>query len=268
MTHVLEARELKLAYGETVVAQRIMLSFERAEIVSIIGPNGSGKSTVLKALARLLRPAGGVVMLDGKDLNAMPAKEAARIIAVLPQGAQAPGDMTVHDLVACGRSPYRKLFDGLSAQDQEIIQRSIEATGLQPLSFRRLDTLSGGERQRAWLAMALAQQPRILMLDEPTTYLDIYHQLELMKLIVSLHKQLKITVIMVLHDLNHAVRFSHRVIAVKDGAVFAEGPVADIMTRDILRELFGVETIITTVTQEGRTHLVCLPHDICLPDGA
>jgi iron complex transport system ATP-binding protein len=265
MPHLLEAHNLLLGYGDKIVAPQISLSFPEPEIVAIIGPNGSGKSTVLKALSRLLKPSGGTVLLDGREIHRLPSREVARIMAILPQGAQAPGDFAVYDLVAFGRSPHRKFFDELLAEDRRIIQQSIAATGLTELAYRRLDTLSGGERQRAWLAMALAQQPEILMLDEPTTYLDIHHQLELMKLIQRLYEELQLTVIMVLHDLNQAARFCHRVIAVKNGAVFADGPVDRVLTRETLRELYGVETIVTTVTQEGRTQLVCLPHDVCCP---
>lgn len=265
MAHRLEANALTLGYGGKIVAPAVSLAFPEPEIVAIIGPNGSGKSTVLKALSRLLKPAGGTVLLDGREIHSLPRRTVAQIMAILPQGAQAPGDLAVYDLAACGRAPYRRLFAGLPAEDGRVIDQALAAVGLTELAYRRLDTLSGGERQRAWLAMALAQQPEILMLDEPTTYLDIHHQLEMLKLIQRLHEELRLTVIMVLHDLNQAARFCHRIVAVKDGEVFADGPVKQVLTREVLRELYGVETIVATVTQEGRTQLVCLPHDVCRP---
>lgn len=263
MKHVIEVCRVTLGYGEKIVAPQMDLRFDKPEIISIIGPNGSGKSTLLKAISRLLIPAAGHVLLDGKDLHRMTSQAVARVIAVLPQAVHSPGDMTVHDLVACGRAPYRNVFDSLNSTDKDCIIAALDATGMVDMAHRRLETLSGGERQRAWLAMALAQQPKILMLDEPTTYLDIHHQLELMKLVHRLHEERQITIIMVLHDLNQAARFSHRIIAVKDGGIFANGPVTEVFTEGNLRALYGVETVVMTVEQGGTDHLVCLAHDIC-----
>ena len=268
MNHTLEAQAVKLGYGGKVVAQRMDLVIDRPEIISIIGPNGSGKSTLLKALSRLLAPLSGRVLLDGRDIHQLPPREVARIMAILPQSVHAPGDMTVCDLVAYGRMPYKKMFEQLETEDQDCMEAALAATGMQAMLHRRLDSLSGGERQRAWLAMALAQQPRLLLLDEPTTYLDIHHQLELMKLVRKLHEDYKITVVMVLHDLNHAARFSQRIVAVKDGLIFADGPVAEVFTAENLRALYGVETTVMTIEQGGSSHLVCFPHDNCLSQGA
>lgn len=268
MTHSVEARGVALGYGARVIAPHIDLRIDKPEIVSIIGPNGSGKSTLLKALSRLLPPQAGGILLDGKDIQRLKPDAVARIMAVLPQSVQAPADLTVYDLVSCGRSPYQGVFAKVSETDQRCIWESIQATGVEALAYRRLDTLSGGERQRAWLAMALAQEPKLLMLDEPTTYLDIFHQLELMNLVQRLQRERQITVVMVLHDLNHAARFSQRIIAVKQGAVFADGSVREVFTAANLRQLYGVETTVMTVEQGGNSHLVCFPHDICLPCGA
>lgn len=268
MTHSIEARDVAIGYGAKVIAPHIDLRIDKPEIVSIIGPNGSGKSTLLKALSRLLPPQAGAILLDGKNLQQMNSNAVARIMAVLPQSVQAPADLTVYDLVACGRSPYQAVFVQASREDQTCVWEAIQATGVQELAYRRLDTLSGGERQRAWLAMALAQEPQILMLDEPTTYLDIFHQLELMRLVQQLQRERQITVIMVLHDLNHAARFSQRIIAMKEGAVFADGSVSQVLTAANLRQLYGVETTVMTLEQGGCSHLVCFPHDICLPCGA
>jgi iron complex transport system ATP-binding protein len=268
MTHRIEARSVTLGYGHKVVSPSLDLTLDKPEIISIIGPNGSGKSTLLKALSRLLPPTKGSILLDGKNIHQMQPNEVARIMAVLPQSIQAPRDLTVYDLVAYGRAPYQKLFAQMKDEDKTFILEAIEATEMNAFIHRRMDTLSGGEKQRAWLAMALAQQPQILLLDEPTTYLDIYHQLELMKLVESLHETRKIAVIMVLHDLNHAARFSNRVIAVKDGQIFADAPVERVFTSKTLKELYGVETTVMTVEQGDRAHLVCFPHGICLPHGA
>ncbi|HWR06229.1 ABC transporter ATP-binding protein [Sporomusa sp.] len=268
MNHTIEARAIKLGYGSKVIAPAIDLVLDKPEVISIIGPNGSGKSTLLKALSRLLVPLAGCVLLDGRDIHRLPPQEVARTMAILPQSVHAPGDMTVCDLVAYGRMPYKKMFAQLTGADKDYMAAGLAATGMQDLQQRRLDSLSGGERQRAWLAMALAQQPRLLLLDEPTTYLDIHHQLELMKLIRKLHQDMQLTVVMVLHDLNHAARFSQRIIAVKEGLIFADGPVKEVFTVENLRSLYGVETTVMTVEQGGSSHLVCFPHDSCLAPGA
>lgn len=268
MNHTIEAQAIKLGYGSKVIAPKMDIVLDKPEIISIIGPNGSGKSTLLKALSRLLLPLSGTVLLDGKDIHRLPPREVARIMAILPQSVHAPGDMTVCDLVAYGRMPYKKMFEQLADADGESMAAALSATGMQELQHRRLDSLSGGERQRAWLAMALAQQPRLLLLDEPTTYLDIHHQLELMMLIRKLHQSMQLTVVMVLHDLNHAARFSQRIIAVKEGSIFADGPVKEVFTVENLRSLYGVETTVMSIEQGGSSHLVCFPHDSCLAAGA
>jgi iron complex transport system ATP-binding protein len=267
MNHTIEAQSITLGYGGKVIIPEMDIVIDKPEIISIIGPNGSGKSTLMKALSRLLIPLAGCVLLDGKDIHQLQPVQVAKIMAILPQTVHAPGDMTVYDLVAYGRMPYKKMFEKLASDDQECMAAALEATGIQQMLHRRLDSLSGGERQRAWLAMALAQEPRILLLDEPTTYLDIHHQLELMKLVRKLHQDMQITVIMVLHDLNHAARFSQRMIAVKDGLLFADGSVEEVFTVENLRALYGVETTIMTIEQGGSSHLVCFPHDSCLNQG-
>jgi iron complex transport system ATP-binding protein len=268
MISSIEARQVALGYAGKIISPCLDMIISKPEIVSIIGPNGSGKSTFLKALSRLLLPEGGSVLLNGKDIHRMRPNEVARLLAVLPQTVQAPGDMLVYDLVGNGRSPYIGLFGRPAAADQSAITTAIEATGIGELAYRRLDTLSGGERQRAWLAMALAQEPQILMLDEPTTYLDVHHQLEFMKLVESLHREMQLTVIMVLHDLNHAARFSHRIIAMKEGKIFADGTAREVLTAQNFRLLYGVEATVMTIEQGGSAHLVCIPHDICSSYGA
>lgn len=264
----LEAQGLTLQYGETVIATAMDFFVQRPAIVSIIGPNGSGKSTLLKALGRILKPSGGAVLLDGKDIHAMKPWEVAKKLAILPQSAIAPGDMTVADLVAYGRMPHQRLLAKSSDADAREIAEALRATGMEKLADRRLDRLSGGERQRAWIALALAQQPEILLLDEPTTYLDIRYQLELMQLVERLYRQRGITVIMVLHDLNHAARYSDRLVAVRQGRIVADGAVADVFTEETLRRLYDVETTVLSVGEGGAAHLVCFPHDVRLSEPA
>lgn len=255
----LKAENVTLRYGGHVISEKLSVSFEKPEIVSIIGPNGAGKSTLLKALARILKPVAGTVYLDGKDIHRMASAETARTMAMLAQSLRAPEDMTVRDLVSCGRIPYRDRFSSMGDKDRDVISSALEATGVTSFSGRYLRELSGGERQRVWLAMALAQEPKILLLDEPTTYLDIRHQLELMELIETLHETWHMTVIMVLHDLSHAARFSHRVIAMKAGRIVHDGPAEEVMTEANLEDLYGVQMVVTHVEKNGKTYPVCFP---------
>ena len=257
----IEARELCLQYGKKIIAKNLSLAVNKPEIISIIGPNGSGKSTLLKAMGRLLTPTSGTVYLNGDDIRALSREKTAQIISVLPQSVHAPGDITVHDLVTYGRLPFQSMLAKVSAEDEEIIAESIAATEMTHLQHRELSALSGGELQRAWLSMAIARRPRILLLDEPTTYLDIHHQLELMKLIEQLYATRNMTVIMVLHDLNHASRFSQRLIAVKDGRIFADGTVTEVFCRKILEPLYDIRAVVTEVAGEDEDkHLVCVPY--------
>ncbi|WP_301861116.1 ABC transporter ATP-binding protein [uncultured Megasphaera sp.] len=252
--------DLCLQYGERVIADHLNLTFDKPEIVSIIGPNGAGKSTILKSLARLLVPTGGAVYLDGKDLQSMDMNTIARTVSVLPQSTNAPGDMTVRDLVTYGRLPYQGMFSKLKDEDTKAIDTALKATEMEELQHNRLSDLSGGERQRAWLSLAIAKEPQVLLLDEPTTYLDIRHQLALMELVVHLYKTRHIIVIMVMHDLNHAARYSHRLIAVKKGHIVADGPVDDVFCQDILEPLYGIKAIVTKVHEKGEDYLACFPY--------
>ncbi len=251
---------VRLQYGERVITEDLNLAFDKPEIVSIIGPNGSGKSTLLKSLARLLVPSGGAVYLDGQDLKSISMDKIARTISMLPQSANAPGDMTVRDLVTYGRLPYQGMFSKLSDLDIAAINKALKATEMERLQHNRLAALSGGERQRAWLSMALAKEPQILLLDEPTTYLDIRHQLALMELVVHLYSAMHIIVIMVMHDLNHAARYSHRLIALKKGAVVADGPVGEVFRKEVLEPLYGIRAVVTTVREEEGEYLACFPY--------
>ena len=247
----LHTQKITLRYGEHTIIRDLTLDIAKPEIVTIIGPNGSGKSTLLKALCRLLEPASGAVYLDSKDINKMSTEEVARTLAVMAQSANAPGGTTVEELVCYGRMPYRKFFDGLNQEDRLAIEEALEFTELGPLRTRLVHTLSGGERQRAWLAMALAQKPKILLLDEPTTYLD-----------VRLHNEMGLTVIMVLHDLNHAARYSERLIALKKGTIMADGPTDEVFTQSVIEELYDVKAVIMRVEANGTQYPVCFPYSV------
>ncbi len=250
---------LDLSYGDRLVVKGLDLRFERPEIVSIIGANGSGKSTILKSIGRLLRPRKGVVTLNGKDIHTLPAKTVARAMSILPQSPHAPDDITVKDLVSFGRTPYRNFFGNNGDDDAEIIRWALKETNIEEFAFRPVQTLSGGERQRAWIAMALAQKTGIMLLDEPTTFLDIHHQFEIMELLQRLNEKHNITVIMVIHDLNHAAKFSHRVIAVKQGNIVRDGTPEEVITEATLKEVFGIKAQILSMNGS----IVCIPCGVC-----
>jgi len=260
MTASLYTENITLQYGDKKIINDLSLVLSKPEIVTIIGPNGSGKSTLLKSLCRLLEPSKGTVYLNSKDINKMSTEQVAKLISVMAQSAQAPGGITVEELVRYGRMPYQGFFEWLNKEDLEAVERAIEFTELEELRHRPVISLSGGERQRAWLAMALAQDPEILLLDEPTTYLDVHHQLELMELIVKLHREKQLTIVMVLHDLNHAARYSERLIALKKGQVMADGPTNQVFTERVISALYDVEAMIMHVTAKGESYPVCLPY--------
>lgn len=236
----LATHNLCLAYGKHIVLPAVSLSFDKPEIVSIVGANGSGKSTLLRALARLQRPQAGEVLLDGRSIETYSRKEVARKIAALPQSAAAPPDMLAERLVACGRHPHRGYLAEYGADDRKIIERVMRETDTWQYRDRFLQELSGGERQRVWLAMALAQEPEILLLDEPTTYLDIRHQLRLMELVRDAYRRKRMTVIMVLHDLNQAIAYSHRIIALRQGTIVGDGTPSTVLTAEHIAAWFGV----------------------------
>ncbi len=247
MSAVLRANQISACFGERTVIHGLSLSIKGREIISIIGPNGSGKSTLLRILARNLKPRQGTVLLDGKDIKELNGKELARGLAILHQAPHSSGDLTVGDLVAYGRFPHQswrwpsRVAASSGVEDKTVVEWALEQTGLLPLALRPLNTLSGGERQRAWIAMALAQKPRILLLDEPTTYLDLYHQLEVLDLLARLNQEQNIAVIMALHDINYAARYSDTVAVLSQGSLYASGRPAEVITGEMLRAVFGVE---------------------------
>lgn len=238
----IEARGLTAGYGANVVIRDLMLGVAGGQLLTIVGPNGSGKSTLLKVLGRLLKPMTGTVCLDGQELNSIPPRELAKRMAVLAQINSAPEDVTVEELVEYGRYPHRRLFRGLGDHDHEAVERALRLTRMEFMRERQLVTLSGGERQRAWIAMTLAQEPELLLLDEPTTFLDICCQFEVMELIRNLKESCGMTVIMVLHDLNMAARCSDRLVMMKEHEIRYSGPPDELMTPEILRDVFEIES--------------------------
>jgi iron complex transport system ATP-binding protein len=245
------------------VLQDLDLKIAPGRITAIVGGNGCGKSTLLRALARLLRPSAGEVMLDGDPLRSMHTKQVARIVGLLPQSPVAPEGIVVADLVGRGRHPHQKALARWSARDYEVVADALEATGITDLADRAVDELSGGQRQRVWIAMALAQETDILLLDEPTTFLDVAHQVEVLDLITDLSLQRGTTIVMVLHDLNLAARYADELIAMKDGRVHAAGAPEQILTSELVEQVFGLSSLVTDdpatgkpmVTPMGRHHV-------------
>jgi iron complex transport system ATP-binding protein len=232
---------LALGYGSSVIVEGLDLSIPQHAFTVFLGRNGSGKSTVLRAFAGLLRPRSGKVLLDGIPLAKFSARESARRIAILSQGPTAPEGLTVSDLVRQGRYPHRNLFAGWSRADEEACDEALHLTGMADLREKPLENLSGGQRQRAWIAMSLAQQTDILLLDEPTTFLDLAHQSEVMSLIITLVKSRGKTVVAVLHDINQATRYADHIVTFKAGRLIAQGPPAQIMNRDLVRRVFDID---------------------------
>ncbi|MEU7137937.1 ABC transporter ATP-binding protein [Nocardia sp. NPDC046473] len=236
----LRADRVRLGYRGRTVSDQLSVDIPDEAFTVIIGPNACGKSTLLRALARLLTPEDGAVLLDGKTIPTYPAKEVARRIGLLPQSAIAPDGIRVADLVARGRYPHQTLLRQWSQADEAAVAAAMAATGVTDLSARSVDELSGGQRQRVWIAMVLAQETPIILLDEPTTYLDIAHQIQLLDLCRTLNRESGRTVVAVLHDLNHAFRYADHLIAMRDGRVIAAGAPREIVTAELVREVFAL----------------------------
>lgn len=240
----LSVEKLTIDVADKTILQDVSLMFSPGKITSVIGPNGAGKSTLLKAAAGINSKYKGNVLVDGENIKKINRSKLARTLAVLPQGMQIPSDITVERLVDYGRFPYRSWFRrGNPKEDQEAVEWAMSVTRVQHLRKQQVSSLSGGERQRAWIAMALAQKPQILLLDEPTTYLDIAHQLEVLEVVKKINKDWGMTVIMVLHDLNQAAKYSHELVVVKDKGIFAQGSPNDVLTPAFLSDVFGVKAV-------------------------
>ncbi|WP_438292487.1 ABC transporter ATP-binding protein [Streptomyces sp. HUAS TT7] len=244
MTSRLTARELTLAYEDRTVVHGLDLAVPDGRVSVIVGPNACGKSTTLRALGRLLKPRGGAVLLDGTELARIPTRKIAQSIGLLPQSPVAPEAITVADLVSRGRQPHQHWWQQWSEADERAVTDAMERTDVSGLADRPVDELSGGQRQRVWIAMALAQETDVLLLDEPTTYLDISHQVEVMDLVRQLNHERGRTVVMVLHDLNQAARYADHLVAMKAGRIVAEGHPKDVVTADLVREVFGLDSVV------------------------
>ncbi|MFJ3956231.1 ABC transporter ATP-binding protein [Arthrobacter sp. NPDC090010] len=258
---ILVAEALSLGFDGRTVVHGVNLGLEEGSVTTIIGPNGCGKSTLLKGMSRLLRPRHGRVLLEGRDLAEFPQRELAQRIAVLPQTPLAPSGLTVSELVTRGRHPRQRWYQQFSAGDEAAVASALAATDITALADSALDDLSGGQRQRAWISMALAQESDILLLDEPTTYLDLAHQVEVLELVRTLNRQLGRTVVMVLHDISLAARYSDRIIAMKDGALRAQGSPAEVVTEELLWDVFGLRALVTPEPSEGRPHVIPLGNE-------
>lgn len=240
----LYGEDLAMSYGKKVIAENLTVAIPDGHFTAIIGPNGCGKSTLLRTLSRLMSPQQGHVYLDGEQIQRFASKEVARRIGLLAQNATTPGDITVQELVARGRYPHQPLFSRWRKEDEEAVSRAMQATGVTALAGQSVDTLSGGQRQRAWIAMVLAQETAIMLLDEPTTWLDISHQIDLLELLSELNREKGYTLAAVLHDLNQACRYATHLIALREGEIVAEGAPKDIVTAELIESIYGMRSII------------------------
>lgn len=254
----LEARGLTLGYDGTPVVEDLTLAVPHGLVTTVIGPNGCGKSTLLRGLARLLRPQAGEVTLDGVPLHRWRTRQIAQQLAVLPQTPVAPEGLTVADLVSRGRQPRQRWYQQFSRGDEDHVHRALEATGIHALADSPLDELSGGQRQRAWISMTLAQDTDIILLDEPTTYLDLANQVEILELVHRLNRDLGRTVVMVLHDISLAARFSDHVIAMQAGRITTQGAPGSVVTEEMLAQVFGLRARIVPEPVTGRPHVIPL----------
>ncbi|WP_237760032.1 ABC transporter ATP-binding protein [Arthrobacter alpinus] len=240
----LSARDLSLGYGDRSIVENLSVDLPAGKVTIIVGANACGKSTLLRGLARLLKPSTGAVHLDGTDIHKVPTRELARKLGILPQTPTAPDGISVADLVGRGRSPHQGWFRQWTAADDAAVAAALNVTGTAELANRSIDELSGGQRQRVWIAMALAQETDVLLLDEPTTYLDLAHQVEVLDVVSELNARRGITVAIVLHDLNLAARYADHLIAMKHGDIVAQGAPAEVLTAELVQEVFGLESVV------------------------
>ena len=256
-----------LGYPDHIVCDDVSVEIPDGRFTVIVGPNACGKSTLLKSLTRLLPPSRGTVLLDGHSLHRLPTKQVAREVGVLPQGPVAPDGLRVADLVARGRYPHQSLFTPWSPEDEQAVAEAMEATGTRELSGRLVDELSGGQRQRVWMAVALAQRTPILLLDEPTTYLDLSHQIELLELCRDLNRSAGRTLVAVLHDLNQAARYADHLIAMHEGAVVRSGTPEEVITEELVGEVFGLDARVIPDPESGSPLVLPRWRHASLPEG-
>lgn len=254
----LETQRLTLSYGERNIIEALDLNIPRGKITVFIGSNGSGKSTLLRSLARLLKPKEGAILLEGESIAKRSTKEVAKRLAILPQGPSAPEGLTILQLVKQGRYPYQNWLQQWSEEDEQMVSKALAATQLTDMANRAVDSLSGGQRQRAWIAMTLAQGTETILLDEPTTYLDMSHQIEILDLLFELNQTEQRTIVMVLHDLNLACRYAHHIVAVHNQTVVAEGTPNEVLTTDLVRTVFDMDCQITQDPLYGTP--MCIPY--------
>ena len=247
----LRAQDLSLGYGATRIVDELSVDIVDGAVTAIVGPNACGKSTLLRGLARLLRPTGGQVILDGADITTLRTKDVARKLGLLPQSSIAPEGITVADLVARGRFPHQRMLRQYAHEDEQAVADAMAATGVTAIAGRPVDELSGGQRQRVWVSMVLAQQTPLILLDEPTTFLDIAHQIELLDLFAELNAEQGRTIVAVLHDLNHACRFADHIIAMKSGHIVAQGAPSAVITAGLVEQVYGLQCQIIEDPETG-----------------
>lgn len=258
----LHTDKLTLGYDETIIVRELNVTIPSGKITALVGPNGCGKSTLLRGMARLLVPRAGATFLDGRAISTMPTRELAKQLGMLPQSPVAPEGLTVRELVAQGRYPHQHWFQQWSAADEAAVGKALAITNMEAFADRPVDALSGGQRQRAWIAMTLAQETAVILLDEPTTYLDLAYQIEVLHLLERLNRDEGRTIVMVVHDLNHATRHAHHLVALSNGQVAAAGTPDEIVTPALLRSVFGVEA---DVVRDPRSNVpLCIPYGLAV----
>ncbi|AUS97092.1 iron dicitrate ABC transporter ATP-binding protein [Clostridium thermosuccinogenes] len=261
--HLYEGKELVAGYDKRIIVDGIDIAIPSNKISVIIGANACGKSTLLKTLARLIKPVSGKVVIDGKKITSMPSKQLAQVLGLLPQSPVVPEGITVWDLVSRGRYPYQSFLKSMDKSDVKAVEEALELMGISELANRVVDELSGGQRQRVWIAMALAQQTDILLLDEPTTYLDIAYQVEILDLLTDLNRRRGTTVVMVLHDINLSARYADYIFALRKGKLIAQGTPSEVITPDLIAKVFDLDCIVIKdpvssspfVVPRGRHHV-------------
>jgi iron complex transport system ATP-binding protein len=257
VNHLIHVDKLSLSYdGESTIVHQLSLAIQAGTITALVGPNGCGKSTLLRGLSRIIKPKHGTVFLDGRDIHAMKAKELAKQLGILPQSPNAPEGLTVHELVAQGRYPHQNWFQQWSSEDERIVADALDKTNLTMFADRPVDMLSGGQRQRAWIAMTLAQETDVLLLDEPTTYLDLAYQMDVLDLLDELNAEGR-TIVMVLHDLNQAARYADTIVALRGGQIVVQGSPEEVMTAANILQVFGLDAEVVTDPITGTP--MCLP---------
>ncbi|KPB04553.1 ABC transporter ATP-binding protein [Bacillus sp. CHD6a] len=260
----LHTKDLSIGYGERLIIKDLSIEIPDKQITTIIGSNGCGKSTLLKAITRIISHQSGAILLDGQEIAKENTKSLAKKMAILPQTPESVSGLTVGELVSYGRFPYQKGFGRLTKKDYEVIDWALEVTGTTEFKYRPVDALSGGQRQRVWIAMALAQETEIIFLDEPTTYLDMAHQLEVLELLQRLNREQERTIIMVLHDLNQAARFADYLIALKDGTIIKSGNCEEVITTEVLKKVFHIDA---DIGRDPRTNKpMCLTYNLLKGD--